>query len=231
MKSDLSAFARDSYRVGSLALAGIAVFALICLAAQLARNDLDWVRAPLSSYLRGEYGWIVKTAYFVLGASLILLGLGYYRALSATARSGAPFLLFALGGVALDVTALADSGSLLGPRALEAFLHNLAAATAFLSVTTAMLLQSWRLRSDALWRHRFSVAFTLAAVCFVALWMYSLSDDWPRGLSQKAVIVLILVWLALAARWLQSHSVVPAKVEVAADAAGAIGGGEGTASP
>lgn len=231
MKSDLSAFARDSYRVGSLALAGIAVFALICLAAQLARNDLDWVRAPLSSYLRGEYGWIVKTAYFVLGASLILLGLGYYRALSATARSGAPFLLFALGGVALDVTALADSGSLLGPRALEAFLHNLAAATAFLSVTTAMLLQSWRLRSDALWRHRFSVAFTLAAVCFVALWMYSLSDDWPRGLSQKAVIVLILVWLALAARWLQSHSVVPAKVEVAADVAGAIGGGEGTASP
>jgi hypothetical protein len=231
MKSDLSAFARDSYRVGSLALAGIAVFALVCLAAQLVRSDLDWVRAPLSSYLRGEYGWIVKTAYFVLGASLILLGLGYYRALSATARSGAPFLLFALGGVALDVTALADSGSLIGPRALEAFLHNLAAATAFLSVTMAMLLQSWRLRSDALWRHRFFVAFTLAAVCFVALWMYSLSDDWPRGLSQKVVIVLILAWLALAARWLQSHGVVPVKAVAAADAAAAAEGGQGAASP
>lgn len=231
MKSDLSAFARDSYRVGSLALAGIAVFALVCLAAQLARSDLDWVRAPLSSYLRGEYGWIVKSAYFVLGCSLALLGLGYYRALSATARSGAPFLLFALGAVALDITALAESGSLIGPRATESFVHNLAAATAFLSVTTAMLLQSWRLRSDARWRHRFSVAFTLAAVSFVALWMYSLSDDWPRGLSQKVVIVLILVWLTLAARWLRSHGMLPVKAEAAVDATRAVGGGEGTASP
>ncbi len=229
MKSDLSAFARDSYRVGSLALAGIAVFALVCLAAQLVRSDLDWVNSPLSHYLRGEYGWIVKSAYFVLGASLVLLGLGYYRALSTTARSGAPFLLFALGGVALDVTALADSGSLTGTRALEAFVHNLAAFTAFLSVTTAMLLQSWCLRSDARWRHRFSVAFTLAAVSFVALSMYSLSDDWPRGLSQKVVIVLILAWLTLAAKWLQSHSPIPAQAE--ADVAGAVGGGGGTASP
>ena len=59
--------------------------------------------------------------------------------------------------------------------------------------------------------------------------MYSLSDDWPRGLSQKVVIVLILAWLTLAAKWLQSHGLIP--VLAAADAAGAVGGGEGAASP
>jgi hypothetical protein len=192
--------------MGSLALAGVVVFASTCTAAQFARSDLNWVRAPLSSYLRGDYGWGVKAAYFALSATLVLLGIGYYRALAAAARSSAPLLLFAAAAIALDVTALAESGSRSGPRGLEAFVHNLAAATAFLTVTTAMLLQSWRFRVDARWRHRFAAAFTLATVCFAALWWHAFLVESSRGLTQKAVIALIVAWLALAAHWLrQDH--------------------------
>lgn len=204
MESSLPA-RRHGRRMGSLALAGVAVFASTCTAAQFARTDLNWVRAPLSSYLRGDYGWGVKAAYFALSAALVLLGLGYYRTLAAAARSGAPLLLFAAAAIALDVTALAESGSRSGPRGLEAFVHNLAAATAFLTVTTAMLLQSWRFRADARWRHRFAVAFTLAIVCFAALWWHALLVESSRGLTQKTVIALIVAWLALAAHWLRSH--------------------------
>jgi hypothetical protein len=205
MESGLSASGLHGRRMGSLALAGVVVFATTCTAAQFARSDLNWVRAPLSSYLRGDYGWGVKAAYFALSAALILLGIGYYRALATAARSGAPLLLFAAAAVALVVTALAESGSRSGSRGLEAFVHNLAAATAFLTVTTAMLLQSWRFRGDARWRHRFVVAFTLATVCFAAVWWHAYLVESSRGLTQKTVIALIVAWLALAAHWLRGH--------------------------
>jgi len=193
----------DTRRLGTLSLVAVMLFTVVCFSAQVVRSDLDWLRAPLSFYLLGEYGWAVKSVYFALGTALILIGLGYYRALAASARSGAPFLLFVVAGLALDVTALADSELRPGAYSLEAFVHGLAANTAFLCVTVAMLLQSARLRGDAAWRQRAVMAFTLAAVCFAALWLHVLWREAPRGLTQKIVIVLILSWLALASAWLR----------------------------
>lgn len=193
----------DTRRIGTLALSAVMLFAVVCFAVQVMRTDLDWLRAPLSFYLLGDCGWAVKSVYFALGAALILIGLGYYRALTASARSGAPLLLFVVAGLALDVTALADSSTQPGAYSLEAFVHGLAANTAFLCVTVAMLLQSARLRGDAAWRQRAVMAFMLAAVCFAALWVHVLWREAPRGLTQKVVIVLILGWLALASTWLR----------------------------
>ena len=190
-------------RTGNWVLATVVMFAAICTLAQVLRSDLDWMHAPLSFYLLGDYGWLVKSAYVALGTGLALLGFGYYHALAPSARSGAPVLLFATAGLGLDVTALADSD--LGPGAvtLEAFVHGLAATTAFLCVTVAMLLQSVRLRLDAAWRARFAPAFTLAALAFATMWLHALWREPPRGLMQKLVIALILAWLAQAAIWLR----------------------------
>ena len=49
METDLSASGLSGQRMGGLALAGVVVFATTCIAAQFARSDLDWMRAPLSS--------------------------------------------------------------------------------------------------------------------------------------------------------------------------------------
>jgi hypothetical protein len=203
MESNSPNAALQARRFGDFALAGVASFAIVCLTVQFARSDLDWLRAPLSFYLLGDYGVMVKGAYFVLGTALVLLGLGYYRALAVAARSGAPLLLFVSAGVSLDVVAVADSDLRPGSASLEAFVHGLAANTAFLCVTTAMLLQAWRLRADALWRGRFASAFTLAVASFVAMWVHVLWREAPRGLTQKIVIALILTWLGLAAWWLR----------------------------
>ena len=207
-------FRLDTRRIGTVSLLTVILFALVCASAQIVRGDLDWLRAPLSFYLLGEYGRVVKSVYLALGAGLILLGLGYYRALSASARSGAPLLLFVVAGLALDVTALADSSLSPGDYSLEAFVHGLAANTAFLCVTVAMLLQSARLRGDAAWRQRALSAFTLAAVSFAALWVHVLWREAPRGLTQKVVIVLVLSWLALASMWLRRGGQVEERGEV-----------------
>lgn len=186
-------------RLGDGALAGIGAFTLAGIAAQLARPDLDWVRAPMSFYLLGDAGRWLQAGYFALAIALSLLAVGWYRALRPGARSAAPALLFALGGGALAVTAVARTGTDGPPASFAAWLHVVAAQAAFLCTATAMLLQAWRLRRDPRWRPDFAALFVLAWIAFAGLWAQALWRDGPRGLTQKAEIALIVAWLALAA--------------------------------
>lgn len=188
---------------GTVAMAGTATFATACIAWQFLRPDLDWVRAPMSFYLLGPAGWGLQAAYGALAVALLALAGGYYRGLPRPARSGAPLLLFCMGSVALVVTALARSNLPSAAPTLEGWVHATAASAAFLTVTTAMLLQSWRLRGAGALSQRWQTAFALAAVCFLALWLHVLWPDLPRGAGQKAVIALIVGWLGLAAHWLR----------------------------
>ncbi|HEX7339012.1 MAG TPA: DUF998 domain-containing protein [Rhodanobacteraceae bacterium] len=190
---------RSSSRLGGLALAGISIFASTCALAQFYRHDLDWVAVPLSFYLLGPGGLWLRAAYFVMAASLTLLGIGLYRELSAPARSAAPLLLFIVAAVALCVVAVADTNTWAHLATFHGFIHGVAAQTTFLCVTVAMLLQAARMRLDAYWRPRFKRALAGATVCFVALWVQGLWRALPRGLSQKVLVLMILAWLATVA--------------------------------
>lgn len=189
-------------RFGMAAVAGMLAFVAVCAAVQWLRTDLDWMRAPLSFYLLDRYGHLVQAAYAALAVALVLLGAGYYRALQPAARSAAPLLLFVVGALALCVTAAEHSNLPQRAPTLEGYVHGIAAQTAFLCVSVAMLLQSWRLRADPRWRPRFACAFGYAALCFAALWVQAGWHDVPRGLTQKLLIAVMLGWLLLAAWWL-----------------------------
>lgn len=188
--------------LGAFALAGVATFAVVCGLAQFLRTDYDWVHVPLSFYVLGPYGGMVEAVFFVLAPALVAIGAGWYLALDRKARSAAPLLLFVLAAIALCITAIEFTDVPGRPRTLHGFVHVLAAGSTFILVTVAMLLQSWRLRHDPRWHGRFPDAFTLAAVTFAALWIYALVKSIPRGLAEKVVIALILLWLWRAAWWL-----------------------------
>jgi hypothetical protein len=189
---------------GTLALAGVLGFASVAAGLQWLRVDLDWVRAPLSFYLIGPHGTWLQAAYMALAIALAAVGVGYHNAMPAQARSRVAMGLFLLGACALAVTALAETdrggGRVL---TLAAKVHAIAAPLAFLGTTLGMLVQSWSLRRDPRLRERFVLAFGLAVFCFAALWLHALWRDLPRGLSQKVVIVAILLWLGLASHWLR----------------------------
>ena len=178
-----------------------AAFLAIALALQFLRPDLDWARTPLSFYLVSPYGPLLQSAYGLLSLGLIGLGVVAWRSGAAQARSAAPLLLFVVAGLALIITALAETPFPGRAMTLQGLVHGLAAQTAFLCVTVAMLLQAWRWRADPGFRHRFAAAFSLAALCFLALWVHVLARELPRGASQKAVIVLIGLWLLLVSGW------------------------------
>ncbi|MBQ4856294.1 DUF998 domain-containing protein [Rhodanobacter sp. B2A1Ga4] len=197
--------AATSRTLGHLALVGLLLFGIVAVTVQVLRNDLNWIDAPLSFYLLDAYGHWLQAAYVVLALALASLGAGYYVALRHGRRSAAPWLLFVCAGAGLCVTALAHSNLPGHAPTLEGFVHGVAAQTAFLCVSVAMLLQSWWLRTDPHWRPRFAPAFTLALAGFAGIWTDALWHGMPRGLEQRLVIALILAWLLLAANWLRRH--------------------------
>ncbi len=201
MKYRERALARN---LGTVALVAIAWFLATVVAVQALRDDLDWIRAPLSFYLIGPYGPWLQFAYVTLASAIAVLAIGYYRVTATGSGRQAVLLLFMLGAVALAITAQAET-DLGGGRKLTvgAIVHAISAPLAFLGTTLGMLGQSWRFRADPHWRRCFAIAFGLAVVCFAALWIHALWRELPRGLSQKLVVLAILAWLALGAGWLR----------------------------
>jgi hypothetical protein len=132
--------------LGTIALGGIWIF-IAAVAVQCVRHDLHWQDAPLSFYLLDAWGHWLQAAYVALAIALVAMAVGYYLALPDRRRSAAPALLFVCAGVSLCVTALAHSNVPARAPSLEGFVHGVAAQTAFLCVTVAMLLQSSWLRT------------------------------------------------------------------------------------
>lgn len=200
--SDAQVRARTVRALGAVALLGVATFAAVCTAAQFLRTDYNWLGVPLSFYVIGPYGGAVQASYFALAPGLAALGAGWSLALGRKVENAVPLVLFVLSAIALGVTAVKITDVPGGPHTLHGRIHVLAAMATFLSVTVAMLLQSWRLRRDPRWHPRFLSAFPLACIAFIALWADALVKAIPRGLGEKVVIALILLWLWRAAWWL-----------------------------
>jgi hypothetical protein len=195
--SDTHAF--DGY-LAAFALLSVLAFAAVCAYAQVIRQDLDPLNAPLSLYLTGAFGAWVRTAYYGLAAGLLALAWTSFRATPARIRSGVPALLFAVAGVALPLVALTAirSGSGDAHEPLARLVHGVAAQTTFLCMTVAMLLQGWRWRGEPAFLVGARSRWLLAVSAFAMLWINVLVRSWPRGLTQKALIVLILFWLGSA---------------------------------
>ncbi|UNK51053.1 DUF998 domain-containing protein [Lysobacter sp. S4-A87] len=190
-------------RSGLICLMAVIAFLSTCIVLQWLRTDLDWRQDPLSAYLKGPYGGWLRMAYYALSMALMLLGAGLYRVLQPQARSAVPAFLLALAGIALALTAISETDLPLLDHDQENQLHRLAALTTFLSVTLAMMVQSWRFHYDEIWRVHVAWALPWAVATFIALWIYAYWHGMPEGLRQKTVISMILLWLGTAASWLR----------------------------
>jgi hypothetical protein len=156
----------------------------------------------LSFYLLGPYSNWLHAAFYGLAVAIALLAIECYLGSTPPARTAATLILFIAGAVGVVVTAIfpTDTSNHL---TRHGFIHILAAAVAFLCVSVAMLIQSWRFRRDPVWRTHFPTAMGLAVLEFIVLWIYALTRIPARGFMEKLTILLILLWLALTAWWLQ----------------------------
>jgi len=186
-------------RVGMLAALMGCAFLLLVLGLQFARGDLSWTRAQLSLYLHGPYGLWLRTAYCLLAVAIAALGLALQASLAPVARSRATLMLFWAGGFGLAMVAVGDSYLPEQAPALAPLIHLLAAQTAFVCVIAAVLLQSWRFRGDPRWHRHHPWAWWWGWLAFAVLFAHAVLRLGPRGVGQKAAIVLIVAWLVVVA--------------------------------
>jgi hypothetical protein len=182
-----------------MALAGACIFVLTAIALHLLRPDLDPVRHPLSFYLVGPWGGLLRAAYVALALSMLALGWGLYRALPGHARSAAPLLALGLAAASLCVTAFARTDLPGEDRSLEGLVHGVSAQGAFLYATTGLVLQALRMRLAPGWRASARWLLPWALACFAAVWALAVWRGLPRGLAQKTVVAMIVGWLCAAA--------------------------------
>jgi hypothetical protein len=180
----------------------VLAFALTAGVLQVSRTDLDPIAMPLSAYLRGAGGGWLRGAYYLMASALACLAWSSYRVTRADLRSGLASALFLVAALALPVVAGTVLYEHTPSEDLARLIHGEAAQTTFLCLVVATLVLSTRwLRDPRMQRGRY-IGVTLAWLAFVQMWVLALWKGLPPGLTQKALIVLILLWLAWVARQL-----------------------------
>lgn len=188
---------------GGIALVGVAAITVICLAVQFLRTDLNWITTEMSLYVIGPWGSFVQASFFAPAPGLAALGFAWHHTLlRRQAGSFASFALFLAAAVALCVTGAFVPDKTAWPVTVHGAIHQWAAFGTFVFATTGMVLQSWWFRYDPHWRKHFPDAFTLAMITIVYFWIYALIRPIPRGIGEKVVIGLVLLWVWRAAWWL-----------------------------
>jgi len=200
----------------SAALAGCAIWIALAVAAfattacilQVLRNDLDPVAMPLSAYLRGPYGGWLRGAYYVMASGLVALAWASHRATRREFRSALASVLFTVSALALPMVAMTVLYEHTPQENLARFIHGEAAQTTFLCLVVGMLIVSTRWLRDEYVRAERHAGIVLAWLAFVQMWVLALWKGLPPGLTQKALIALILLWLGWASRqlWLRGAS-------------------------
>lgn len=182
------------------------VFAATAGVLQWTRADLDPIAMPLSAYLHGSGGGWLRAAYYLMASALACMAWASYRATRREERSGLASTLFIVAAAALPVVAMTVLYENTPGENLARLLHDEAAQTTFLCLVVGMLVVSTRwLRDGRMQRHRHA-GVVLAWLAFVQMWVLALWKGLPPGLTQKALIALILLWLAWAARQLWNAS-------------------------
>lgn len=191
----------------ALVLCALLLFSACAVWLQFARTDLDWARATLSLYLHGPHGVLLRAAYCLLAVAIGVLAWSLHAQLCGPARRRLPPVLFSVAALGLATVAIGDSWLPTHAPLLAPLVHALAAQTAFLCVTVAMLLQCGCFGRDPRWRALSRWAWGWAWLSFAGLWLHVLWRAGPRGLGQKLVIALVVGWLLMVAiaAWRRLH--------------------------
>lgn len=178
----------------------VLAFALTAGVLQWTRADLDPITMPLSAYLRGPLGGWLRAAYYLMASALACLAWAGLLATEPARRSGLASVLFLVAALALPVVAVTVLYEHTPQEEFARLIHGLAAQTTFLCLVMGMLLLSLRWLRDARMQAGRIVGVVLASLAFVQMWVLALWKGLPPGLTQKALIGLILLWLVWVAR-------------------------------
>jgi hypothetical membrane protein len=168
-----------------------AYYALAGIALHFLQPEYDPRFQFMSDYAWGTYGWLMTTTFFVLGLAVLAVAIGIRDVQPSSRSTRMGFGLLVIGAVFVCFAGM-----------FRGFpLHDIASAVAIPSLVLAAVILSWSFRTAAGWQPSYPAAFRISIGMFGAFVSMVVDIGMP-GLQQRALLVLLLLWLCIVAQTL-----------------------------
>jgi len=164
----------------------VAYFVIVLIVLHILEPEFDPRFRFMSEYALSDYGWLMTTAFFVLGLAPLVAAIGL-RDVHQSSRSTR---------IGLGLLVVAAMFIWLAGIFKDSIPHLLASVVVFPSIVMAVLLLSWTFRRATGWQTIYRVTL-LIALGMLALFVSMVADVGMPGLQQRLFIFLFLLWLSI----------------------------------
>ncbi|WP_062136408.1 DUF998 domain-containing protein [Demequina aestuarii] len=163
--------------LGLIAIVGAVVWMGTVAAFHLIRPDLSPGDAYISNYARGDWAWVMQTAFLVNGTGWAAAGIGLRRTLGSAPGAKALAVLAAVAALGMVLAGIfrADPLGTMSPS-LEGLVHSRTAGLAFLCFIALGFVGWWAARTADAWA---GWALPSLAFGFVTLTLFVTFNAWP----------------------------------------------------
>jgi hypothetical protein len=184
----------------TLALIGIAYFAVVIIVLHFLRSDLDPLSSPTSEYAVGSYGFLMTSAFLAMSIASLSLLIGLRKSIPKSSGATLGLVLLGIWGVGVLIAMSFPINSEEAKPTLANIIHRINGPVIFLSLTIATILISRSFRQDENWRPIYRPAFTLSlamVVLFIVTGVNVATKSGFEGLCQRVFLILFISWFIM----------------------------------
>jgi hypothetical membrane protein len=178
-------------------MASVSFWVIAVIALHFLDSDIAAADTYVSDYALGDYGWLMRAAFVVVGIGTIAIGWGLRVTLAPGKRVTGSVVLVLLAGVGFILAGIFNTDPT-GETDLTAAgtIHLLSALVLFL----CLIISAWMLRGvfkrGEAWAP-FSIIALLFAIALTVTFLVSFltGEDGPVGLTQRIFAGVIMIWL------------------------------------
>ena len=193
---------------------GIVYFFAAVTAEELLRPLYDPFQRTISELAVGPFGFLQTSAFVALGLSLLALQHALHRRLRHSPFSHIALVLLGLCGVASFLAAAFPTDVKGAVVTAAGTVHEAVASFGYAGLIVAMILLTLHFRRDPRWRSFFTPSSSLSVLGVGAsIFMGATSNTDLSGLSQRVMVVPLLMWVVLTSLRVRSLGREPVSAE------------------
>jgi hypothetical protein len=201
----------DHLATRSTMTAVIAMFLISCfgfavIGLHFLRTDYDPLQRFISEYAVGPYSIIMRLAFFCLSTGSFVLVVTLYRSIPRSARSYTALILLFSWSICVFVAGIFPTDLVGSAETSSGSIHDKASLIGFVSIVLASFFLL-RFRRDERWKKYYRSSLLLSVIIMLAFlgFMASIITEFRLiGLMQRIFILLVLVWLVITSRRIQT---------------------------
>ena len=191
---------------GVIGVAGVAYFVATFVVLHFVQWGLNPAQHFISEYALGRLGWLVTLAFLVVGVGTLALARGLHRSFEPGELVATPVALITIAGISFIVLGIFKIDPLLedGTTAYTpaGIAHLLAGLVLFLGLVVGAFVLRGVFAGDARWWGLEEATLRLALGMLVASVVMVAVPQQMVGLAQRAVVAIMLTWLAVLGWWM-----------------------------